>query len=131
MTLVPTVMPIERGWLQPGAKGVVEYPNDEWTHERLFLWPIDGRRWVVETGDGDVYDESLRKYSRLRRQTGKGDYPDDVRQIVAFPESTAVKHLPSESEMGGRRLLQADVPRACPLTIRPLSQWTGTAIPWA
>ncbi|CAK0790584.1 unnamed protein product, partial [Prorocentrum cordatum] len=48
---------------RPGSRLLVRFDGDEWTHERILLWPVhrDRRheRWVIETPDGDRYHVSL------------------------------------------------------------------------
>ena len=48
-----------RKWLRPGIRFLVAFPEDEWEHERVFLWPIDANAWSVLTGDGVIAVESL------------------------------------------------------------------------
>ena len=46
---------------RPGSRLLVRFAGDEWTHERILLWPVHRDRrhecWVVETPDGDRYVE--------------------------------------------------------------------------
>eukprot|EP00969_Alexandrium_andersonii_P264472 11689116-Alexandrium_andersonii.AAC.1 len=46
-------------WLDavPGCRLLVRYPRDRHWHERVLLWPVGGRRWVILTPDGDINDE--------------------------------------------------------------------------
>ena len=54
-----------------------------WHHERLLLYPVTSRRWVVLTADGDLYDEDLDWYSSLTDVSGV-PYPEGVFRVVAF-----------------------------------------------
>ena len=45
---------------------MVSYSDDPgWLHQRLLLWPVSERRWVILTGDEDRYDEEFSSYSSM------------------------------------------------------------------
>ena len=68
---IAMMVPIEplRAWMCPGSRAVVEYADDRYSHERVFLFPIDKHRWVVTTADDDTYEEDMRSYTRVRKMT--------------------------------------------------------------
>ena len=65
-----------------------------WHHERILLWPVSRSRWVILTGDGDLYDESLNDYAEWTiMSVSAGSYPDGVVDVVAF------ETLPERSQL--------------------------------
>ena len=60
----------------PGHRVLVWYDDDNVWHERLLLWPYGDaglRGWLIETPDGDVYDEELREGDSITRLRGVHD----------------------------------------------------------
>ena len=98
MALVAIEAP--RAWIRPGARGLVDYNGDRFSHERLFLYPFDTRTWLVETADDDRYLESLNAYSRMRKRTGAGagDLAEDVRNAVVYENA-----IPKETLLNKNR----------------------------
>lgn len=103
------MVPIEppRAWMRPGSRGLVEYAGDAYSHERLFTYPYSSRTWLVESGDGDVYLESINQYTRLRKRTGEAptDLPDDVRHAVVFAEKLSREEILQRIVSGGNAVL--------------------------
>ena len=65
-----------------------------WHHERFLLFRIAPHRWMVMTGDGDMYDEAFEYYSSWMVLNGMADgYPTAVTDVVAF------SILPSDDEL--------------------------------
>ena len=73
-----------RSWVRPGCWAVVEYRNDEWIHNRVFLCPLDAAHWVVLATDDNRYAESFNDITRAREMTGLGSYINDVDDVVTF-----------------------------------------------
>ena len=71
----------------PGDIFLVQYAADVdpgFHHERLALWPVSNREWMILTPDGDHYAEDLGSYVTIDKISGRGDYPAGVEEVVAF-----------------------------------------------
>ena len=54
----------EEGRLIAGQRLLATYSTDPgWHHERLLLFRVADRRWIVLTGDGAMYEEDLGQYA--------------------------------------------------------------------
>lgn len=73
--------------LRPGHRILVTFAGDAgWHHERLLICPVAPGRWIILTGDGDMYEEAFSDYSDWRQMDDSaGPYPPDVVDVVAFP----------------------------------------------
>ena len=76
---------------------LVSYSDDVgYHHERLLLYPIQDERWVVMTGDADVYDEAFADYATWEVMgLGAGRYPDAVENVVAFAQMPVARRRSS------------------------------------
>lgn len=64
-----------------GERVLVKYARDPVWHERVLLWPLSLKRWVICTPDGDVYDELLSggDVQSWRKLGSRGALPPDLR----------------------------------------------------
>ena len=83
-----------------------------WHHERILCWPVSRTRWVILTGDGDLYDESLKDYAEwMIMSISGGSYPVGVVDVVAFetvPERSQLYKFIKTGSAEAKRICAAE-----------------------